>query len=679
MLKIEFKKMLTFKFMWIILICMLCFNGYVKVSNAYNRYYSPSEYTSYFAELNGMTTQKALNYSESKIEDSNEYNNTYLYYDIAEMCMELIDYPNYINSISNNSNNMSSVSLWGDKDTFSYRNIKATPSAYRNITPDILPLDKSLGVEDFLNSPVTDFLALVLLFICVSRIFLHDREQGILLLLYTTPNGRNKLIFNKIMFSIICSAFLVFMFFSEVFVIENILYGFGDLSRPIQSVFGYYTCNLAISVKEYMVIYIFMKILSYSVFAVIFSFICTFSKNNLIVYGSSSGICLLFFIFYKKISPLSPLSFLHYCNPVQILNLKEVLGTYTNVNFLGYPVSLKSTAVIVSIFIILIMIFMTCFVFSNTRNLKYKCISLSSKFRCRPKVHSIFFYTCKRVLILQKGIIILFIATVVSLGFFQTVRRTYNNDEIYYENFCTKYAGEINNETKQFISDKTKLYQEIENQIENLESSANPSYFKLNKLYANLNDKMAFERFKNRVYKISDNSEIFYDSGYERYFGLDCNDDNIILILIIMITLVMILSPIPSHDNKTQMTKILFTTQAGKKKYFKNLIYFSITISIVISFIVGFSYCYQILSKYGNNGITASINGMADFSALPSFLTVGAAMLIIIIMRAILAIICGITITLISSRCKGSTIAICINSVIFVLPIIILLSGVLAT
>ena len=674
MLKAEIKKILSFKIMWIIFACMLCVNGYAKISNAYNRYYSPKEYTSYFAELNGKTTQEALNYSENKIENSSEHNNTYLYYDIAEICRELINYPDYINGISHTSDNMAVISIWGGEDTFSYRNIKRTPSAYKDLSPNILPLDTSLGVEDFLDSPITDMLVLVLLFICVCRIFLYDREQGILSLLYSTPNGRNKLILNKITVSVICSAFLAIAFFSEVFLIENILYGFGNLSRPIQSVFGYYTCNLAISVGEYMILYVIMKFLAYSVFAIIFSCICTLSQNNLTVYGASAGICGVFYILYSNISVLSPLSLLHYWNPVQILNLKEVLGTYTNVNFLGYPISLKKSTVIVAMFLIISMITLTCIVFSKARNLQYKCVSLSNKIHFKPKVHSIFFYTCKRVLILQKGIIILFIAIIVSFGFSETVKRSYTNDEIYYENFCTKYAGEVNEETRQFIYDKIKFYKEIENQIEILEKSGNSSRFKLNELYANLNDKVAFERFKNRIDRITEKAEIFYDTGYERYFGLDENNDNTVLILIIMISLVLILSPIPSQDNRTNMTKILFTTKAGKMKYFKNPVYFSAIISILISFIVSLPYLYQILNKYGHEGIGKSINGIAGFSDIPTFITIGLAILIVILIRTILSILCGVTITLISSKCKGATSAYCVNSVIFVLPVIVMLS-----
>lgn len=536
-----------------------------------------------------------------------------------------------------------------------------------------MPLDKSLGVEDFLNSPITDLLAIVVLFICVCRIFLHDRETGIISLLYSTPNGRKKLILNKIMASFICGIALVFIFYLEVFFIEGIFYGFGDISRPIQSVFGYYTCNLKFSVGEYMILYILMKILAYFVFVIIFSFICTIAKNNIIVYGASSGICVLFYIFYSNISVLSPLSLLHYWNPVQLLQLKDVIGTYTNVNFLGYPVSLKLSSVVIAIFFILLVMIVNCHIFNRIRNLQYKNISLNNKIHSNTKIHSVFYYTCKRSLIIQKGIFIIFLSIIISLGFSQTIKQFYDNDEIYYKNFCMEYSGEIDESTKQFISDKILLYKDTEQKIEIIENSANPSHFKLGELYAKLNDRQAFEKFKNRIDNIPENATIFYDTGYKRYFGLDENNDNTILSLIIAVSLVFILSAIPAQDNKTNMTKILFATKSGKKGYMKNILCFSAVISTLISLIVSIPYIFHILLKYGKNGISDPINGMVAFSDFPMFITVGSAMIFMILLRIILSIFSGTVITLISSKSKGATSAYCINSVIFILPVIILL------
>ena len=122
-----------------------------------------------------MSLQEANAFVSAKIEsaspDSDADYNGYLYYDTLEIIEGLQNYPAYLESIQTNAENMTAVSIWGGTDTFSYRNIQKTPSAYTALAGTTLVLDTSLGIEDLLSSPLTDFLAVLLLFFCVCRIF----------------------------------------------------------------------------------------------------------------------------------------------------------------------------------------------------------------------------------------------------------------------------------------------------------------------------------------------------------------------------------------------------------------------------------------------------------------------------------------------------------------------------
>mgnify|MGYP000046065260 CR=1 FL=1 len=243
MLRAELKKCLSFRVLWILLFCLLCINGYSQITNAYDRYYTPSEYNALYEQLNRMSLQEANAFVSAKIEsaspDSDADYNGYLYYDTLEIIEGLQNYPAYLESIQTNAENMTAVSIWGGTDTFSYRNIQKTPSAYTALAGTTLVLDTSLGIEDLLSSPLTDFLAVLLLFFCVCRIFLRDREQGILPLLYATPNGRLRLMSCKLGIAVLCAIGLVLLFYGEIALISCNLYGLGDLSRPIQCIYGY--------------------------------------------------------------------------------------------------------------------------------------------------------------------------------------------------------------------------------------------------------------------------------------------------------------------------------------------------------------------------------------------------------------------------------------------------------
>lgn len=109
-------------------LCLLCINGYSQITNAYNRYYTPSEYNALYEQLDGMSLQEANAFVSAKIEaaspDSDADYNGYLYYDTLEIIEGLQNYPAYLESIQTNAENMTAVSIWCGTDTFSYRNIQ---------------------------------------------------------------------------------------------------------------------------------------------------------------------------------------------------------------------------------------------------------------------------------------------------------------------------------------------------------------------------------------------------------------------------------------------------------------------------------------------------------------------------------------------------------------------------
>lgn len=124
----ECKKMMSFRIFWIIFVCLFAINGYVQIDRINDRYYTPESYRSFFSETKDMSLEEIQDYTNEMLERQN--NGEYiefpmmLVYDMSELSKECENYPEYLNSIKEQTNNMSAVSIWGDSDTFSYRNIQ---------------------------------------------------------------------------------------------------------------------------------------------------------------------------------------------------------------------------------------------------------------------------------------------------------------------------------------------------------------------------------------------------------------------------------------------------------------------------------------------------------------------------------------------------------------------------
>lgn len=95
------------------------------------------------------------------------------------------------------------------------------------------------------------------MFLAVCGIILKDREHGITFLLSSMPKGRSSLILSKLFAVSLFASFVAVMLFAENLVIGGALYGIGELQRPIQSVFGFYQCNLAVSVGEFLLLFLY--------------------------------------------------------------------------------------------------------------------------------------------------------------------------------------------------------------------------------------------------------------------------------------------------------------------------------------------------------------------------------------------------------------------------------------
>lgn len=679
----EWKKLLSFRVFWIVLVCLLLVNGYMQVDRTKDRYYTPESYRLFFSETEEMSHAEIQDYLNDLMQKQSEGEYTvypmYLIYDMMELSKEYQEYPEYLKGIEQQAENMNSVSIWGGTDTFSYRNIQKTPSAYASITTQELPLAPSFGLENTFISPLTDCMGIFLVFLIVCAVMLKDRERGIMPLLYAMPNGRQQLFLKKFAVTAVCTCGVAMLLFGENLLIGEYLYGLGDLSRPIQSVFGLYSCNLPVSVGEYLVLFFLMKMASYLLFASVFSLFCMSVKNNLMIYVVCGAFCGISFLLYHFIPEVSVLSLFHFMNPVQLTQVNEILGTYKNINLFGFPFSFKISAFVLFVLVLILAVSVAMLISAKSRNVQYRTISLRLFNRKSLRVHSRFFYVCYRTLVLQKGIILV-LAAVFTAGIMSaSFSRPYNNDDIYYENFTTQYQGEITQKTLDFISEKESYYVQIEQQIAELQMQENVNTYKINHLSNELNDKPALERIKERIIAIQDSEkdgQLFYDTGYERLFGIDGNNEDMLMILMMMLFLVFLLSPFAASDKKTGMIKILFSTKCGKSGYYKDLILYSVLCGAFVSLLFTLPYICNILNSYGMQGLSAPIQSIRAFAWLGNSFTVSGMILLLLAVRTVSAAITAVLISVISSICRSTMTAYLANLGLFALPVVLDLLGV---
>lgn len=166
-----------------------------------------------------MSLQEANAFVSAKIEsaspDSDADYNGYLYYDTLEIIEGLQNYPAYLESIQTNAENMTAVSIWGGQTRFPIGTFKNAVRLYcpcwNHTGFGYLSWHRGFAVQSldgFLGGAVAILLRL--------PYFLRDREQGILPLLYATPNGRLRLMSCKLGIAVLCAIGLVLLFMAKL-------------------------------------------------------------------------------------------------------------------------------------------------------------------------------------------------------------------------------------------------------------------------------------------------------------------------------------------------------------------------------------------------------------------------------------------------------------------------------
>lgn len=323
--------------------------------NQKNQYYTAAQYKAVFADLEGMSAEEAceeLNLMSQKLklirrlsfgedisamleeypkidgeELLSEYENKlFLKYtdnifreqelvdDILAEAVSCADYEKYLDGIDEAAKRLTSTSLFADPDSFSYRNIARTPADFAHLKGSELKIATSKGVEEATGFIATDLIALLTIMTAAVTIVTREKELNQITLSRTAFKGRESLGAAKL-FACFSAAFVsVILLYGVNFTVSYFTYGFGDLSRQIQSVYDFNGSNLKISVLQYFALFLSAKFAVYCVISGIIYLVTVISRTAARVYGILAVILATETALYYSIPSTSYLCPIKYIN-----------------------------------------------------------------------------------------------------------------------------------------------------------------------------------------------------------------------------------------------------------------------------------------------------------------------------------------------------------------------------
>lgn len=380
----------------------------------------------------------------------------------------LMSYPDYIRSIRPKAEQMLELSIFNKEGTFAYNNIIKTPDAYEGLDTLTLSADTGPGLPLCLQFRLTDLFLLASLFLLCLYLFLHEEETGLIRLVRTAKKGRGATIAAKLGAAGLLSALLVLLFYGSLLILGNRLFGFGDLSAPVQSLEEFRSCVLRVSIGQYIGLVLLAKmaaaLLNIWLIAMVFLLFRRI-KSIFIILAAFWGVSALC---YYMIPSTSWLSLLKYINIFGFLDVHKLLGFYTNLNFFSLALNrLPLTCLVVGVLLLLVPALCTLFYLKN-HSLSFMDELLSwlerlhNRRMSRKKLRgqtSLFLHETRKILVTGRSWLFLAAALVLCLSTIQPEPLVLSDAEkIISHDYAMRWAGFITPEkTAEIEAEKARL------------------------------------------------------------------------------------------------------------------------------------------------------------------------------------------------------------------------------
>ena len=689
--------------------------------NQREEFYTTEQYKAVFSELEGMSIKDAYNkinkqyqklqiidilsmgedISEELKENPNidgelllkEYRNkSYLKYtkdsmteqellsDVLAEIESCLNYDNYLKNIDDTAAQMTSISIFADSDTFSYKNIAKTPDDFKHLKGSELKIGPSRGISMATGFVATDLIGLLMIMTIVVTIVTREKELNQIILSKTTYKGRLNLGVSKLFTCLFAALISVIILYAINFLVSYFTYGFGDLTRQIQSVYDFNGSSLKISVLDYFVLFLFAKLIVYCVFAGLIYLVTVCSRSAVQVYGILILSIAAEAVLYYTIPSTSYLCPLKYINILAYSNTKDLFANYLNLNLFGQPINYIVVFLISIIILLIIFSILSVYVFSHQRIIKSRSTrSIISKFRIfKGRNTNLFLQECYKIFIGGKALLILIAFAVAVVITYEPMKEDFKSvDDVYYKQYMLEYEGKYTSQKQQMIDDEEQKFIDAENNISDLSENSDDNFLIIMKYQKLLDSQEAFEQVKEHAeyLKTTENGEFIYDSGYKLLTGDESSGNkDLTLGLTAMAIVVCCLVYIYSIEYQTGSNVLLRTSSKGRGNIFLYKFLIGLIIITAIYILTYAPYFYNVLSAYGTSGINApaySIEALSSFN-----MSIKSYLIMICIGRYVSLILAMLIIFWLSSKLRSLILTFLASTAILILPILMSLLGI---
>lgn len=621
--------------------------------------------------------KKAEEMNESGSNDTRKY---VFLYNILSQIQYIKSYPDFIGEMKMRADYQSSVSVFGDADSFSYKNLYKTADDFAHLKNVELVIGNDKAVVETSHNIITDIFIIGIVFLVCVYLFSFERDKGLLCLVKSSKFGRLKTITSKLIVLFILSFFIVTIFSASNYIEHSAIYGWDNLSRNIQSIQSFRNCIFDITIGKFLLIFIIVKAVGVMVIAEIFAFVFSAFKSSGIMYIVSICIVLAEFLLYNFISPDSIFNYFKYINIFYILDIRKYIGEYLNLNIFSNPVNAFYLVLIIMIAVIFIASVLTSLIFSK-RNIVSKngiftkvLEKIKRKFLKINGSTSVFLSEIYKFLVVNKMVVFLII--LIAYGIYNsngTVRYSYiNPSDAEYKLYMEQLEGDITSDKVDFINNEQEYFDQLNERIDEINSDETISDNAKLALSNSINNIIktkgeAFERVKAQYERNKDLREPrFIDEIiYDVFVSSDIREWRNLIFFIT--SLIICLQVVFTIEYKTGMINLIRATKKGKLNLAVKKIIVSFVCMLIVFAALYLPYYIRFISTYGAGSFNTSLRCLYDGSL--SVHTILTSVILSQLGYFCIGIFAVSVINFVSVRFKNNLLSMIVSSIILLIPI----------
>lgn len=597
--------------------------------------------------------------------------------DMERDLSSILNYTEKIEEIIDTAEKHSNLSAFVKKNSFSYRNNLAVIEAFKAVEEVKPSYYLPYSTDLFIKSNITDIMMFFIVLTAAIDSVWNDKLRGVTALIHTTKEGRTKTAASKLL-----SVFaFTFAGISALYVVPLLIggarFGFGDLSRPIQSIADFSLSTLNISVGGYLLLHISVKLTAFFVIAVFIMILCSVFKNIITSFAATGAAVALFTAFYAGTGDTSSYAALKFLNPVCLIQPQQIFGRYLNLNLFEYPINTATACMtlLTVLFIAVSVAFLLIYIFS----LPYEASKIHLNVIKNIKMHfkpsaSLFRNELYKTFIADKCLPIILVLCLFGIYRYSILSLPYNVDEAAYNSYINIIGGEVDEDTLKFIEEEDRIFSEYQEKYDLYDlSGGNADDDEIEQIRRKLNYKNGFEIVKKRAEYIYHNPEkhlqLIYETGYNELFSVKCFSSDLLHSLIATAALAVCVSSIYAVDNQKKLKNVIRTAVNGRGKLFLYRTICCLIISTVIFAAVFLPQFIFVLNNCGFYYLDAPLQSITALTDFESGLTVLEYMILVYAARLISLTAVSVIMLCISRVCANIPAALFANLIIFALPI----------